>query len=195
MEFITDLISENNKLPAKTITNFKNLLSFQNVKKKHVLAKAGETPSEFYILKKGVVRSYFLDKKGREVIQSLTVGGASTGAFSSLILDKPSRIYYDCLTDCEFYVGDFKAFKKLTLKDINISLLYTKVLEDAFIKKEKRIYELSMLDATDRYLKIRKDLPNIEKQIPQYQIASFLNITPVQLSRIRKDLLMKRVRK
>jgi hypothetical protein len=73
--------------------------------------------------------------------------------------------------------------------------LYTKVLEDAYIKKEKRIFELSMLDATDRYLKIKKDLPNIEKQIPQYQIASFLNITPVQLSRIRKDLLMKRVRK
>ena len=68
-------------------------------------------------------------------------------------------------------------------------------MEDAYIKKEKRIFELSMLDATDRYLKIRKDLPNIEKQIPQYQIASFLNITPVQLSRIRKDLLMKRIRK
>jgi CRP-like cAMP-binding protein len=195
MEFITDLIRENNKLPAKTITNFKNLLSFQNVKKKHVLTKAGETPTEFYILKNGVVRSYFLDKKGREVIQSLTVGGASTGAFSSLILDKPSRIYYDCLTDCEFYVGDFKKFKKLAKKDIHISLLYSKVLEDAFIKKEKRIFELSMLDATERYLKVRKDLPNIEKQIPQYQIASFLNITPVQLSRIRKDLLMKRVRK
>ena len=195
MEFIIDLISENNKLPVKTINGFNNLLSLQNVKKKHVLAKAGETPTEFYILKKGVVRSYFLDKKGREVIQSLTVGGTSTGAFSSLILDKPSRIFYDCLTDCEFYVGDFKEFKKLTKKDINISLLYTKVLEDAYIKKEKRIFELSMLDATDRYLKIKKDLPNIEKQIPQYQIASFLNITPVQLSRIRKDLLMKRVRK
>ena len=195
MEFITDLIRENNKLPAKTITNFKNLLSFQNVKKKHVLTKAGETPTEFYILKNGVVRSYFLDKKGREVIQSLTVGGASTGAFSSLILDKPSRIYYDCLTDCELYVGDFKEFKKLAKKDIHISLLYSRVLEDAFIKKEKRIFELSMLDATERYLKVRKDLPNIEKQIPQYQIASFLNITPVQLSRIRKDLLLKRVRK
>tara|TARA_B110000091_G_C13795021_1_gene467449 strand:+ start:808 stop:1395 length:588 start_codon:yes stop_codon:yes gene_type:complete len=195
MEFIIDLISENNKLPVKAINSFKKLLSSQNVKKKHILAKAGETPSEFYILKKGVVRSYFLDKKGREVIQSLCVGGSSTGAFSSLILDKPSRIYYDCLTDCEFYVGDFKEFKKLTKKDINISLLYNAVLEDAYIKKEKRIFELSMLDATDRYLKIRKDLPNIEKQIPQYQIASFLNITPVQLSRIRKDLLMKRVRK
>ena len=195
MEFIIDLISKNNKLPVKTINSFNKLLSYQSVKKKHVLAKAGETPTDFYILKKGVVRSYFLDKKGREVIQSLTVGGSSTGAFSSLILDKPSRIFYDCLTDCEFYVGDFKEFKKLTKKDINISLLYTKVLEDAYIKKEKRIFELSMLDATDRYLKIRKDLPNIEKQIPQYQIASFLNITPVQLSRIRKDILMKRIRK
>ena len=194
MEFITDLVSQNFKLPVKSINDFKKLLSYQNVKKKHVLTKAGENPTEFYILKEGVVRSYFLDKKGREVIQSLTIGGTPIGAFSSLILDKPSRIYYDCLTDCEFYVGDFKALKKLTKEDINISLLYTKFLEYSFIKKEKRIYELSMLDATDRYLKIKKNLPNIEKQIPQYQIASFLNITPVQLSRIRKDLLMKKMR-
>ena len=194
MEFITDLVSQNFKLPVKSINDFKKLLSYQNVKKKHVLTKAGENPTEFYILKEGVVRSYFLDKKGREVIQSLTIGGTSIGAFSSLILNKPSRIYYDCLTDCEFYVGDFKALKKLTKEDINISLLYTKFLEYSFIKKEKRIYELSMLDATDRYLKIKKNLPNIEKQIPQYQIASFLNITPVQLSRIRKNLLMKKMR-
>jgi CRP-like cAMP-binding protein len=195
MESIIDLISQDNKLPKKTINSFKDLFSAQNVKKKHVLAKSGESLTDFYIIKKGVVRSYFLDKKDREVIQSLCVEGSVTGAFSSLILDKPSRIYYDCLTDCEFYVANFKDFKKLAKKDNYISLLYNKVLEDVFIKKEKRIFELSMLDATDRYLKLRKELPNIEKQITQYHIASFLNITPVQLSRIRKDLLLKRVRK
>lgn len=195
MEFLINLVSENNKLPVNTLNSFNALFSTQSVKKKHVLDKAGETPTDFYILKKGVVRSYFKDKKGREVIQSLAVGGSPTGAFTGLVLNKPSKNSYDCLTDCEFYVGSFKEFKKLSQKDIYISLLYNKVLENALIKKEKRIFELSMLDATDRYLRTREELPNIEKQIPQYQIASFLNITPVQLSRIRKDLLMKRVRK
>jgi len=49
-----------------------------------------------------------------------------------------------------------------------------------------------MLDATELYLKIRKDLPQIEKQIAQYHIASYLNITPIQLSRVRRSLNIKK---
>jgi CRP-like cAMP-binding protein len=193
MEFLIDLISENNNLPLKSINKFKNLFSIQNVKKKHVLAKMGETPTDFFILKKGIVRSFFLDKKGREVIRSLSVPKSSTGAFSALILNKPSRSSYDCLTDCELYVADFNEFKKLAQKDHHISILYHKALELNYIKMEERIFELAMLNATELYLKVQKELPGIEKQIPQYQIASYLNITPVQLSRIRKDLSLVKV--
>ena len=53
---------------------------------------------------------------------------------------------------------------------------------------EKRIFDLSSLDAKQRYLKLRKFIPEIDALIPQYHIASYLNITPVQLSRIRKDI-------
>jgi len=34
------------------------------------------------------------------------------------------------------------------------------------------------LDATQRYLKLRTQIPNIDDLIPQYQIASYLSITP-----------------
>ena len=44
------------------------------------------------------------------------------------------------------------------------------------------------MDATQRYLKLCKKIPDIESLIPQYQIASYLGITPVQLSRIRKKM-------
>ena len=57
---------------------------------------------------------------------------------------------------------------------------------------EKRIYELTVLNATQRYLKLQKEIPNIDRLIPQYHIASFLNVTPVQLSRIKKELYSKK---
>ena len=53
---------------------------------------------------------------------------------------------------------------------------------------ERRSLELMSLNATERYLNLRKRIPNIDELIPQFQIASFLNITPVQLSRVRKKL-------
>ena len=63
-----------------------------------------------------------------------------------------------------------------------------KLLEHIFITYENRSLDLMRLDATERYLKLREQIPNIDNLIPQYQIASYLNITPVQLSRIRKKL-------
>ncbi|MBL4904660.1 MAG: hypothetical protein JKZ00_01235 [Flavobacteriaceae bacterium] len=56
---------------------------------------------------------------------------------------------------------------------------------------EKRITELSTLDATARYLKLKNDIPDIDNLIQQYHIAAYLNITPVQLSRIRKEIYSK----
>ncbi|MGB6268061.1 MAG: hypothetical protein WBF67_03545 [Olleya sp.] len=41
------------------------------------------------------------------------------------------------------------------------------------------------MNAKGRYLKLREKIPNIDNLIPQYQIAAYLSITPVQLSRIR----------
>ena len=80
------------------------------------------------------------------------------------------------------------SFKKLCKKDINISNLYAKVLEYTFIAYEDRNLDLMILSGTKRYLKLRRQIPEIDELIPQYQIASYLNITPVQLSRIRKSL-------
>ena len=73
----------------------------------------------------------------------------------------------------------------------DLSLLHSQALERSFIRTEERIYELSVLNSTERYLKLKKDIPNIDNLITQYHIAAYLNITPVQLSRIRKKLYSK----
>jgi CRP-like cAMP-binding protein len=176
----------------ESIKKFRDLLSLESLHKKDIIAKNGEIPKDFFILKNGIIRSFFTDNKGKEYNRSLYKPISSTGAFSALILNKPSKTTYDCLTDCEVYVGDFKEFKKLIEKDIHIALMYSKILELIFIRMEKRIYELSVLNATERYFRLKKEMPKIDLLIPQYHIASFLNITPVQLSRIRKKLLKPR---
>jgi ribosomal protein L10 len=53
---------------------------------------------------------------------------------------------------------------------------------------DKRNRELSSLDAKQLYLKLLEEKPQILESIPLNHIASYLNITPVQLSRIRRDL-------
>lgn len=191
MGFIKKFLSNYPRLPDASKERFRNLVSFKLYKKNETIIDAGKTPTHFYILKSGVARSFFLDKNNNEYITTLFVPDRIIGSLSALILEEPSKLSYDCLTDCEVYVGDYKDFIKATLQDIHLSQMYVKFLEYAFVKMEEKTHQLSHLDATGRYLTLKKDIPNIENLIAQYHIASYLNITPVQLSRIRKELYSK----
>lgn len=167
---------------------FSTLVEVKHFKKGEFIIKEGQIPSNFYILKSGVIRSYVVDQKGKEHIRTLYVPITTSGALSALIKKAPANATYECLTDCEILVGNYFEFLALTHKNHELSLFYIKVLEHVFIRTENRVYDLSVLDATERYLKLKERMPDIDNLIPQYHIAAYLNITPVQLSRIRKEI-------
>ena len=191
MKLLFDFFNEINPIPKKSSDKLFSLVRVKKLKKGDRVVNLGEIPNEFYILKSGVIRSFYTDEKGKEYIRHLFTPFRATGALGALILDKPSRLSYDCLLDCEVYAINFKDFKSLIEKDQAICRLYTSALEIIFLTLESKIYDLSVLNATERYLKLKRQNPDIENLIPQYHIASYLNITPVQLSRIRKEIYSK----
>jgi len=175
----------------KNHKQFSEILSEKKYKKNDIITEIGEIPTKFYLLKSGVVASIIIDNKGTEHIKTLYTPITSSGALSSLIKQTPSDTYYQCLTDCEIIEGNFHNFIELTKRKHIFAILYYKVLEHVFIRTEDKMKNLAILNATERYLELKRRIPNIENLIPQYHIASYLNITPVQLSRIRKGIYSK----
>lgn len=193
MDFVSQFINAfSPDLSEKSRKIFKSYIQLQSFKKGDIIVNYGQIPTNFYILKSGVLRSFMLGSKGKEHIRTIYIPINTSGSLSSLITKKPSEAIYDCLTDAEILVGDFAAFIKSTEEHHDLALFYNRVLESIFIRTEKRIYDLSVLNATERYLKLKKEIPDIDNLIQQYHIASFLSITPVQLSRIRKELYTKK---
>ncbi|TVZ55716.1 CRP-like cAMP-binding protein [Lutibacter sp. Hel_I_33_5] len=188
MKTLENFINNFHQLPKESFDKFLALTTLKEFSNKEILAEAGKIPKELFILKRGVVRSYYTDSNGKEYIRSLFNPICATGALGALVQDKPSALSYDCLTECELYIVNFKDLKKLIRNDKEIANMYANVLERIFILLEAKIYELSVLDGTQRYLKLKKEIPTIEKLIPQYHIASYLNISAVQLSRIRREI-------
>ena len=109
----------------------------------------------------------------------------------SLINNQPSEHCYDCLSDCTVYELNYKGFTELSEKSHEFALFQIKLLQASFLKVIGKINDLSSMSATERYLKLKEDIPNIDNLIQQYHIAAYLNISPVQLSRIRKELYSK----
>lgn len=179
---LTTEISEDSFNLLKEITVFKELKAGTQI------SKIGEKPTSLYLLFSGIVRVYKLSELGKEYNKNFFLPMSFTGSLTALIKDKPSELIYETITDCELYEVNYSELIKLSQKNIQISQLYIKALESVFVSYEIRQLELISLNATERYKKLLKSIPNIEKLIAQYQIASYLSITPVQLSRIRKKL-------
>lgn len=175
-------------LPKESKQKFLHLSELVFLKKNSFIFKAGDVHDSFFILKSGIARSFCVDKNGKEFSRSFFTPMMSAGSLSLLIEGKKSEFSYQCLTDCSFYKINFKAFIKITESDLYLSKLYRKMLETSFLIFKNKLDDLAMLNASERYLKLQKQIPNIDNLLPQYHIASYLNITNVQLSRIRKEL-------
>jgi CRP-like cAMP-binding protein len=65
----------------------------------------------------------------------------------------------------------------------------TRVLERLLVTKAEREYELLGLDAEERYRAFSERYPGLEARVAGKHIASYLGITPVHLSRLRRRRL------
>ena len=171
-----------------TFEKLQKISSFKVVEPNTPVARAGEIASKIYLLVSGIMRVYLRDESGKEYNKNFFMPLSFVGSYTSIIQNEPAKLTYETMTECKLYEIDFKAIIELCKKDLEISNLYNKILEKIFISYEERQLELISLDAKQRYLRLRARFPDIDSLIPQYQIASYLSITPVQLSRIRKTL-------
>lgn len=162
-----------------------SLFSEEHLKKNECLAIEGEYSTKLAFISTGVMRAFYRNNKGNEYNKTFFTNSNFAGAYSSLITGQKNLINIQCLTDCRIQVADFGKITQLYNDNPKIERLARMLAEQFFVSKEKREIELVMLEASERYEIFRKEHPNLENLIPQYHIASYLGVTPTQLSRIR----------
>ena len=73
-------------------------------------------------------------------------------------------------------------------EDIHIANWGRKFAESEFLQAEERLISLLFTTASERYMKLIQNNPELLQRIPLECLASYLGITPVSLSRIRAKL-------
>lgn len=163
------------------VSNF----SETRLKKGSFFAEKGEYSRQVAIVQSGVLRAYYTKDNGEQYNKTFFTNGSFVGAYSSLVTGQKNLIDIDCLTDCILWLATFESIKNLYNQYPQIERLARILSERFFVNKEKREIELVTLEAKDRYRIFQQEHPDLEKLIPQYHIASYLGISPTQLSRIR----------
>jgi len=188
MQELLDYINGISPIEDKTIKELQKLFKPLRLKKGDFFIRKDEYAQQMGFLKKGIVRAFFLNQEGKEYTKQFFIGSSIIGAYSSLLTKQPNKISQQALTDCEILVVDYKEIEKLYNKFHDLERLGRRIAEFYFLEKEQKEIEMALLDADKRYLIMRQRFPTIETIIPQYYIASYLGISPTQLSRIRRKL-------
>ncbi len=150
----------------------------------YLLREGGRDQNEYFVLK-GVVRGFVAD----EVTLSFHAGGSVLTPFSARTQNGVSVLSFQALTDTR--VASMKAadFARLRLADSELREFAQKVIEGELIRKTRREVDLASRPARERLLRFRQNFPALENSINHAHIASYLGITPVSLSRLRKELV------
>lgn len=148
----------------------------------------GQMAKEIGFLEKGILRAFYRNAEAVEYNKHFFVNPCFVGGYASLITGRPNQIIQQALTDCIIHVASFKDIQHLYPTCPDIERGARVLAEQFFVQKEQREIEIVLLDADKRYQLFKQEFPQLEQQIPQYHIASYLGITPTQLSRIRRKM-------
>ena len=153
--------------------------------KSDYLIRAGESDTGLYLIQKGLVRFVYLTEDGKEFNKSFAAEGEFVGCLLSMLTTHNCRFSIQALEACDTIFLSNLDRKRLFQRFPEWERLGRILAEQLALKKEAREAEFLLDSAEIRYQRFMTEHPDWIKRLPQYQIASYLGITDVALSRIR----------
>ncbi|MBX2844473.1 MAG: Crp/Fnr family transcriptional regulator [Flammeovirgaceae bacterium] len=170
------------------IAEFTQIARIKTFKPKSHFIRAGQIPTEFGFVLNGLFRYVYITEEGKEFTKVFMPEQHFISSYSAMIAKTTSFFFIEALEDAKVLVISYNNWQRLREKNPKWNLLLVKMLEKGYAIKEKREREFLLLDAESRYRIFLEEYPNVENRVKQYMVASYLGITSIALSRIRKKM-------
>jgi CRP-like cAMP-binding protein len=172
-------------IPDQEQQYFLNQIIWKHVKKGQFLIHAGDSCESIYYCEEGLFRMFYENEEGSEHIKSFVTAGKFFTDYRSLLTAEPAFLSIQALEDSRVSFFSKAVIQLLYERHACWERFGRKLAEELFISKSRKERELVELTAEERYRLFKKQYPDLESRVPQHQIAAFLAINPVSLSRIR----------
>ena len=173
------------KISEQAEKDWAELLNYKKYKKGDNFVAIGEHPSKVAFVINGLFSQNFITDDGEVVIKYFFPEQRFAASLSAMLAAKPSLFYIEAIEDTSVFEYDFFKFKKLFDKHPDIAQFYIKYNElHWIIEKEPLEITLRTETSAKTYDDFLKKYPKLLKRLKKHHIASYLGITPTQLSRI-----------
>ena len=156
-------------------------------KNTHLIHTGDEVTHVLYLLE-GIVRYYITTEAGREVTKAFYKDSFLIGSFDVTFNKGANKFSVQALSDVRFLKVPLSNIRSLLETSHEFSKAYNRFLTSVFIFKEKREIELLSMTGKERFESFNQEFPEIAEEISGVTLASYLGVTPVQLSRIKKTV-------
>jgi CRP-like cAMP-binding protein len=152
------------------------------------LVRAGEVAGSFFFIITGLVRFFYLTEDGREFNKHFAMENRYAGSFHSMVLHEPSGFSIQAIEKTQTLVLPNHLLSELYERHACWERMGRSNAERLVLIKEAREKELLLDSLEVRYRRFLQEYPGLVDRIPQYHIASYLGVTPVALSRVRRKI-------
>lgn len=161
----------------------------QKYAKGEIILKEGDICRQFLYIDKGLVRQFYF-KHGKEVTEHLGQEHTIVMCIESLFKEEPTKLQVEALEPTTVYALPKADLERVAMHNVNIQILYRKMLEESLIVSQIHADLVRFETAQDRYKKLCKLCPQVVLRAPLVYIASYLQMTPETLSRVRASTLL-----
>lgn len=170
------------------LTHFLALCFPRRFEAREFLSKQGEVSNEIFFISEGITRSTIVDPQGEEHTIHFSLEHQFVAEYTSFMLKLPASNNIQAIEETEVIVLPRKAIEWGYQNLTEGEKLGRLIAEYYFIYFDNRLKNQYVFTPAQRYENISKIFPNIHNRVPQHMIASYLGVSPVHLSRLKKEL-------
>lgn len=159
-----------------------------NYKKGDVISKEGDKANIVRVLLKGSARGYVISS-GNEVVTKFYFENDHIYDYAAYLLKQKSDMYIQALEDLETIEMSIEAAEFLQTEILGYHRMSFHMFKLNYLKVEKERLSFILKTPKERYIDLLQNNKQVILKVPQYQVASYIGISPEHLSRIRKELI------
>ncbi|WP_020397004.1 Crp/Fnr family transcriptional regulator [Thiolinea disciformis] len=157
----------------------------KHYKRGEALLRQNELWQQVFLIETGLIRLYFLRSDGREFNKNFYREGQLVCPLTPHMLHKPALFGISCIENCTIWQCSATSFMEILQGHHAWNLVQSHFLSQLVDHKLQREHDLLSLSAKERYTAFCERQPELASRIPLVQLASYLGITDVSLSRLR----------
>jgi CRP-like cAMP-binding protein len=186
MEQIKQVVKQMINISEDELNNFLSKAITKTFKRQEILSKPNEIPNEIFFINKGLIRVIINDNEGNEHTIHFALENQFIADYSNYIQKEPSIYSLQSLEETQVIILPRSTIEWGYKNLIDGQKMGRLIAEYYFIYQNNRIKNMYVRSPKHRYDTITEIFPNIHNRVPQHMIASYLGISPIHLSRLKK---------